>query len=153
MDDLMPVRVLVADDYGRVRQAIRELLRVRERWEVVGEASDGQQAVQLALETAPHLVIIDAAMPTVSGIEATRQIARASPATRIIVLTLHDEERYFVEAIDAGAHAYVLKESADSDLIRAADAVLDGRTFVSSGVDHEFPARYVDPDWASGGGS
>jgi two-component system response regulator NreC len=135
----------VADDYGRVRQAIRDLLSGRDGWEVVAEAEDGQQAVQLATEMKPDLVIIDAAMPTMNGIEATRQIARASPATRIVVLTLYDEEEYVIEAFEAGAHAYVLKDAADSDLLRAADTVLAGYRFVSSGADFTLPARYV-PD-------
>jgi two-component system response regulator NreC len=133
----------VADDYGRVRQAIRDLLSVRDCWEVVAEAGDGRHAVQFAIEMKPDLAIIDAAMPTMNGIEATRQIARASPATRIVVLTLHDEEEYVIEAFEAGAHAYVLKDAADSDLLRAADAVLAGHRFVSGGVDFTLPARYL----------
>ena len=142
MEDSGRVRVLVADDYGRVRQAIRELLSVRDQWEVVAEAIDGQQAVQLATELQPDLLIIDASMPTVNGIEATRQIAKASPATRIVVLTLHDDEEYVIEAFEAGAHAYVLKDAAE-DLVRAADAALAGERFVSPGVDFELPACYV----------
>ena len=139
------LRIVVADDHRLVRQAIRGLLGERPEWEVVAEAGDGVQAIACATALQPDVVIIDAAMPGMSGIEATRQIARISPATRILVLTIYDDEEYAVEAFAAGAAGYVRKGAADDDLVRAVDTVMHGRRFVSSGVDFEMPARYVPP--------
>jgi DNA-binding NarL/FixJ family response regulator len=140
---MKPLRILVADDHRLVRQAIRGLLGERTEWEVVAEAGDGQQAIDCATALQPDVVIIDAAMPGLNGIEAAREIARVSPAARIVMLTIYDDEEYAVEAFAAGAAGYVLKGAADDDLVRAVDTVMHGRRFVSSGVDFEMPARYV----------
>jgi DNA-binding NarL/FixJ family response regulator len=140
------VRILVADDHRRVRQAIRCLLSVNHDWQVVAEADDGAEAVRVASDIKPDLAILDAAMTPVNGIEAARQIAQASPETRIVVLTIYDDEKYVIDAFEAGAHAYVLKDVADSDLVQAAEAVLSGRRFVSSGADVQLPARYIPPE-------
>jgi DNA-binding NarL/FixJ family response regulator len=136
-------RVLVADDYPLVRQAVRRLLTAEPGWEVVAEAADGHEAVRLAIELKPDLAVIDASMPALSGIEAARQIARATPATRILVLTVYDDEAYVTEAFDAGADGYVLKEAADCDLVRAALEVISGRRFLSAGVAAPITAPYV----------
>jgi DNA-binding NarL/FixJ family response regulator len=136
-------RVLVADDHRLVRQAIRRLLTAEPGWEIVAEAADGREAVRLAIEHKPDLAVIDASMPALNGIEAARQIARAAPATRILVLTVYDEEPYVAEAFEAGAAGYVLKEAADTELVRAAAEVLDGRRFISGGVASAPPAIYV----------
>jgi two-component system, NarL family, response regulator NreC len=140
------VRILVADDYRLVRQAIRRLLGDEPGWEIVAEASNGHEAVRLAREHQPDLVVIDAAMPALSGIEATRQITRAAPGTRVLMLSVHDDERYVIEALEAGADGYVLKEAADSELVRAINDVIEGRRFVSPAVDFVEPVRYVPAD-------
>ena len=142
------VRILVADDHQKVRQAIRRLLSVRTEWDVIAEAGNGAEALQMAIELQPDLVIIDAAMPTLNGLAATREIARASPGTRIVMLTIHDDEEYVIEAFEAGANGYVIKDAADRDLVPAADRVLAGGRFVSSGADVPLPARYIPPDSA-----
>ena len=139
------VRVLIADDFRQVRQAIRRLLDGEPGWQTVAEAGDGQEAVRLAIEQKPDLVVIDAAMPVLSGMEAVRRIAHASPATRILMLSVHDDERYVIEALGAGAHGYVLKEAADHELVLAAAEVVNGRRFVSPAIDFVEPPKYVPP--------
>ena len=138
-----PVRILIADDYPAVREAIRRLLAAEPAWEAIAEAADGREAVQLAIDHEPDLAILDAAMPALSGIDATREIARAVPATRILVLTIYDDEPYVIEALEAGADGYVLKEAADCELVRAVDDVLSGRRFLSRLLQFVPPARYV----------
>jgi DNA-binding NarL/FixJ family response regulator len=139
-------RVLVADDYPRVRQGIRRLFASEPGWDVVAEAADGVEAVRLALECKPDLVVIDVSMPGLSGIEATRQIARALPSTRILILSIYDEEPYVAEAFEAGVNGYVLKEAADCDLTRAAMEVMDGRRFISRLITVEPKPIYAAPE-------
>jgi DNA-binding NarL/FixJ family response regulator len=142
---MQPVRILIADDFPAVRHAIRRLLAAEPGWEIVAEASDGREAVQLAIDHRPDLAIIDAAMPALNGIEATREIARHLPGTRILLLTVYDDEAYVIEALEAGADGYVLKVAADVELVRAADAVIRGQRFVSPVLAFVPPARYVPP--------
>jgi CheY-like chemotaxis protein len=105
--------------------------------------ADGREAVRLAVEHQSDLAIIDAAMPLLSGIEATKQIVRSLPATRILLLTIYDDEPYVIEALEAGATGYVLKEAADLELVRAADEVIHGRRFVTSLIAYAPRARYL----------
>jgi DNA-binding NarL/FixJ family response regulator len=137
------VRILIADDFPAVREAIRRLLGTEPGWEVIAEAADGREAVQLAIDHEPDLAILDAAMPALSGIDATKEIVRAVPATRILLLTIYDDEPYVIEALEAGAHGYVLKEAADCELVRAAAEVLSGGRFVSRVIAFDMPPRYV----------
>lgn len=139
------VRILVADDYQLVRQAIRRLLGGEPGWDVVAEAADGREAVRLAIEHRPDLAVIDAAMPTLTGIEAARQITQAAAGTKILVLSVYDDERYVIEALEAGADGYVLKEAADVELVHAVDEVVNGRRFVSPALHFVPPPRYVAP--------
>jgi DNA-binding NarL/FixJ family response regulator len=139
---MKPVRILLADDYPLVRQAIRRMLDHRPDWEVVAEAEDGAEAVRLAVEHQPDLAVIDVAMRTLNGIEAARQIARAVPATRIVMLTINDDEPYVVDALDAGANGYVLKEAADVELVRAIDEVASGGRYLSPALSFTEPVKY-----------
>jgi DNA-binding NarL/FixJ family response regulator len=139
---MKPVRILVADDYPLVRQAIRRMLGHRADWEVVAEAEDGVEAVRLAVEHQPDLAVIDVAMRTLNGIEAARQIARAVPGTRIVMLTINDDEPYVVDALEAGADGYVLKEAADLELVRAIDEVAAGGRYLSPALSFIEPATY-----------
>jgi DNA-binding NarL/FixJ family response regulator len=136
--------VLVADDFPLVRQAIRRLFAAEPGWEIVAEGGDGREAVRLAVEHKPDLAVLDASMPALDGFEAARQIARAAPEIRILMLTVYDEEPYVTKAFEAGVDGYLLKEAADCNLIRAARAVVDGRRFVSPGIPAP-PAVYVGP--------
>lgn len=124
-------RILIADDHGIVRQGLRSVLSRDEVFEIVGEAADGREAVLLAESLAPNVVIMDIAMPSLSGIEATAQICKASPEVKIIILSMHSDETYILRALNAGAKGYLLKDSAEVDLVRAVHSVSRGRPFFS----------------------
>lgn len=130
------LRILLADDHTLVRQGLRKLLEERPDWEVVAEAGDGREAVRLAERHAPDVAVIDVAMPLLNGIETTRQITRAMPRVRILVLTMHADEAYVTQIMKAGATGYLLKDSADVDLIRAVSEVANGKAFFSPAVEH-----------------
>ena len=125
------MRVLIADDHGIVRSGLRKLLESEERIEVVAEASDGAEARDMAIEHQPDLAILDVKMPQMGGLEATREIRREAPDVSVLILSMHDEERYLFEALKAGASGYVLKRAADSDLIDAIRAVERGEPFLT----------------------
>ena len=128
------VRILLADDHTIVRQGLRKLLEERPEWEVVAEAGDGREAVHLAEQHRPDVAILDVAMPLLNGIEATRQITKRVPGTRVLVLSMHADEAYVTQMLQAGATGYLLKDSADVDLVNAvAEAVL-GRSFFSPAI-------------------
>ena len=114
------LRILVADDHTLFRQGLRRVLEEQRGWEVVAEAADGAEAVRSALELEPQVVILDIAMPRLNGVEATRQIARRLPAARILILTMYADELYVTQGLQAGAHGFMLKDSADADLVRFA---------------------------------
>jgi DNA-binding NarL/FixJ family response regulator len=128
------LRILLADDHTVVRQGLRKVLEERSDWIVVAEAGNGREAVQKAEEAKPDVAILDVAMPLLNGIEATRQIVKRSPATRVLVLTMHSDEAYVNQILKAGATGYLLKDSADVDLIQAVSAVSQGKSFFSPGV-------------------
>src|ERR671920_219975 len=123
------IRLLLADDHTVVRQGLRKVLEERPDWEVVAEAGDGREAVRLAEQHKPDVAILDVAMPLLNGIEATRQIARRVPNTRVLVLSMHADEAYVTQILQAGATGYLLKDSADVDLLQAVEAVAAGETF------------------------
>jgi DNA-binding NarL/FixJ family response regulator len=128
------IRVLLADDHTLVRQGLRKILEEQPGWEVVGESGNGRDAVQLALSTSPDVAVLDIGMPQLNGIEATRQIVRRANGTQILILSMHADEAYVARALDAGARGYLLKDSADLDLIRAVTAVSAGKSFFSPAV-------------------
>ena len=127
----MGIRILLADDHGVVRKGLRFLLERQADMEVVGEAADGRQAVRLAETSNPDIAIIDIAMPLLNVIEAAGQMMRRKPNLRIIILSMHSDEDYLLSALNAGAKGYLLKESAETDLIRAIRAVAKGTPFFS----------------------
>jgi two-component system, NarL family, response regulator NreC len=130
----MSVRILLADDHGVVRKGLRFLLERQAGMEVVGEAADGREAVRLAEGLNPDVVVIDIAMPMLNGIEATAQMIKRNPDLAVIILSMHSDEDYLLSALDAGAKGYLLKESADVDLVRAIESVRKGTPFFSDEI-------------------
>ncbi len=125
----MSLRILLADDHAVVRQAIKFMLQ-REGFEVVGEASDGHNAVRLCAETQPHIAVLDLSMPLLNGIEAAREILTGCPRTKVVILTEHAHERYLLECSQLGVSAYVLKSDTGEHLVDALHAVSRGETYV-----------------------
>jgi two-component system response regulator NreC len=125
------IHVLIVDDHTILRAGLRMLLNAHPDIEVVGEASDGNQAVASAQRLAPDVILMDIAMPECNGIEATRQIKRLMPETRVLVLTMHENEEYLFQVLRAGASGYILKEAADTELVTAIRVVFSGRFYLS----------------------
>ena len=137
------IRILLGDDHTVIRSGLRLLLERQPDMTVVGEAEDGRQAVDLAEQQNPDVVVIDIAMPNLNGIEAARQIASHQPKTAIVVLSMHSDESYVMRALKAGARAYLLKDSAEEDLIRAIRAVHEGKSFFSPRISKLLLEDYV----------
>ncbi|MDF1505092.1 response regulator transcription factor [Roseisolibacter sp. H3M3-2] len=134
-----PIRVLLADDHGVVRLGLRTLLGSAPDVEVVGEASDGHEALAQAERLAPDIVVMDLSMDGMDGVAATRELARrrgAGAAPRVLVLTMHDEEEYLIPLLEAGASGYVVKDAASTELLDALRVVASGRTYVRPSAAH-----------------
>jgi DNA-binding NarL/FixJ family response regulator len=129
-----PVRILLADDHTVMRNGLRLLLERQPHLQVVGEAADGRQAVALSESAKPDVVIMDIAMPNLNGIEAARQIVNRNPRTAIAILSMHSDESYVIRALKAGARAYLLKDSAEADLLAAVRALTEGKSFFSPAI-------------------
>jgi two-component system, NarL family, response regulator NreC len=129
----MPIRIVLADDHVLVRQGLKSLLE-REGFQVVAEASDGQEALSHVGSLQPDIAVMDISMPTLNGLNAAREISRASPKTKTILLTQHDESQYIREALEAGVKGYVLKNQVASDLLLAIRQVSRGQVYLSPGV-------------------
>ncbi len=123
------LRILLADDHMVVRRGLRNVLEARSDWIVVAEASNGRDAVKQAQELKPDVAILDVAMPLLNGIEAAREIVMRSPSTRVLVLTMHSDQPYVNQVLEAGAAGYLMKDSADVNLVEAVGAVSEGRSF------------------------
>ena len=128
------IRILLADDHAVVRQGFRMILSAQADLEIVGEAGNGREAVELAASLRPDVVVMDVAMPELNGIEATRRMAEAAPHARVLALSMHKDSVYVREILRAGARGYLLKDSIDSDLVNAVRAVAKGEGYLSPGV-------------------
>jgi DNA-binding NarL/FixJ family response regulator len=128
------IRVLVADDHGIVRKGLRFVLERQDDLEVIGEASDGREAVRICEQASPNVVVMDIAMPQLNGLDAAAQIVRHSPEIKVIILSMHAGEDYLVRALNSGVKAYLLKDSAELDLVRAVRAVAQGSSFFSPAI-------------------
>jgi DNA-binding NarL/FixJ family response regulator len=136
------VRILLVDDHEMVRAGLRAILAAEPDMDVVGEAADGEDAVQQAATLAPDVVVMDLSMPTMPGTKATETIHRDAPATKVIALTRHSEPAHLQQVLRAGAAGYVLKQSSSAVLVQAVRAVVGGGTFLDPGVAREVTARF-----------
>ena len=153
----METRILLADDHAVLRAGLRLLLEAQPDLKVVGEAGDGREAMRLAEELKPELILLDLTMPGLSGMESLPALKKLLPATRILILTMHDDVSYLRQALSRGASGYVLKKAADNELISAVRAVLRGEVYVQPSMNkallndllpHESAATPSDP-WES----
>lgn len=128
------LRVLLGDDHAVLRHGLKRILEDRRDWRVVAEAGDGREAVRHAIELDPDVAVLDIGMPLLNGIEATRQIVRRAPSVRVLILSMHSDQAYVTQAVQAGARGYLLKESAGSELIAAIAAIAAGKSFFSPAV-------------------
>src|SRR6266404_5438248 len=128
------LRILIADDHGLVRRGAREVLHSQPGWKVVGEAANGREAVQKAIELKPDVAVVDIGMPELDGVEAVRQIRDAVPETKVLVLTMHESDHMVRRALDVGALGYLLKSDLTDSLRQAVKAVAEGERFLTPKV-------------------
>ena len=148
------IHILIAEDHRIVRDGLRMLLQSEPDFVIVAEAENGREAVARAKETRPEVAILDISMPELSGLEATRLIKAESPQTQVLILTMHESDEYFFQALQAGASGYVLKKAATQDLIAAARAVARGEAFLYPSVAKKLIGDYVrrlEPGTQEGG--
>ena len=136
-------RILVADDHSVVRRGVQSLLEGHPRWKVCGEAVEGADAIAKAKRLRPDVVIMDITMGPMNGLEATREILKVLPKTKVLVLTMHESEQVVREVLNAGAHGYVLKSDADRDLVDALETIEQGKTFYTSKVSQMVLGAYL----------
>jgi DNA-binding NarL/FixJ family response regulator len=137
------IRILLADDHTVVRKGLRLLLESQPGFDVIADACDGRETVALAEQHLPDVVVLDVAMPILNGIEAARQISSKFPSTAIVFLSMHSDEGYVLKALKSGARAYLLKDSAEHDLIAAIKAVCEGKAFFSPAISKMLVEDYV----------
>jgi two-component system response regulator NreC len=137
------IRILLADDHTVVRKGLRLLIESHPGFKVIAEAANGREAVSLAEANTPNVVVLDVAMPLLNGIEAARQISAKLPQTAIVFLSMHSDEGYVLKALKSGAKAYLLKDSAEDDLINAIKAVSEGKAFFSPAISKMLVEDYM----------
>jgi DNA-binding NarL/FixJ family response regulator len=150
------VRVLLADDHDIVRRGLRDMIEEQRGWQICAEATNGRQAVELALRERPDIALLDLSMPELNGLEATRQIRKESPETEILIFTMHETEQLVREVIYAGARGYVLKSDGAQHLVAAMEALAHHRPFFTSKVSETILAGFLESarqadDAAAGG--
>ena len=143
------IKVLLADDHTIVREGLLSLLCQQRDVTIVGTAENGREAVDMARSTFPDVVVMDIAMPQMNGIEATRQLTRLMPKTKVIVLTMYADEEYIVRALQAGVRGYLLKKAAAAELLQAIRAVERGDFYLSSDISNVVVQRFLSSDAAT----
>ncbi len=138
-----PIEIVIADDHTIVRQGLRKLLEEENYLKITGEAMDGRETVRKVSELKPDVVIMDIAMPVLNGIEAARQIKQSNTQTRIIILSMHDNNRYIRELLNIGVSGYLLKNAASRDIIKAISAAVKGDTYLSPSISSQVIEDYV----------
>lgn len=141
----MTIRVVLADDHSVVRKGVREFLEEEPDIEVIGEASDGQQAVDLAVQLQPDVIVMDIKMPLLSGVDATKRIRSSAPGVRVLALTAFDDDPYVFGLLEAGASGYVLKTAESAELVRAIRAVAAGQSALDPAIAPRLIARVAQP--------
>jgi DNA-binding NarL/FixJ family response regulator len=148
----MSTTIVLADDHIVVRQGIRKLLETRDDFRIVGEASDGEEAVKLVTEKKPDIALMDLWMPRLSGIDATRRIGKRGLPTKILVLSMHESRAYVEEVLRAGAAGYIVKNAAAEDLIEAIDTICDGVSYLSPAITQQVVDAIARPATSSPSG-
>jgi two-component system response regulator NreC len=143
---MQKIRVLLVDDHAILRDGIKSLLGKRDNIEVIAEATNGREAIPKVAELRPDVVVLDISMPLMDGLEATRQIKRESPDTKILVLTMHDDEEYFLQLLRSGASGYVTKKAASRELISAIEATYKGEAFICPSMTKHLLSDYLRLD-------
>ena len=138
-----PTRVLIADDHPLIRSGLRALLARESDFEVVGEAADGYQALELVEQLKPDVVMLDVSMPRLNGIDVAQKISEKTPSTRIIIVSIHSDEGYVLRALKAGAKGYLLKASPEGDILNAVRAVAAGQAYLSPEISRLLVEEYV----------
>jgi len=146
--DSMPTRVLLADDHALIRQGLKALLE-KQGFQIVCEASDGQEAIRSAEKTQPDVAIVDISMPILNGVDAARELKKASPKVKVILLTQHDEDAYVTESLRAGVRGYVLKSQAADDLVHAIQEVCRGSVYLSPSISRAVVDAYLSKTYVS----
>jgi DNA-binding NarL/FixJ family response regulator len=140
------VRILIADDHPVVRKGLRAMLQAHAGWKVVGEAENGTDAVAKARQLEPDVVILDISMPGLNGFDASREITKAQPSSRVLMFTMHRDQALIGKSLHAGARGYVLKTEADRDLFKALETVMEGRTFLPPDTAGALMDMSIPPD-------
>jgi DNA-binding NarL/FixJ family response regulator len=137
------LRILIADDHDVVRSGLRAILETRSDWNVVGEASDGKDAIEKAIATKPDIAIVDYALPVINGAEVARQVRARLPNTEILMFTMHEEESVLQQALEAGARAYLLKSDARAHLLTAVEALAKHQPFFTTQISEALLKSYL----------
>jgi len=143
-------RIILADDHVLFRQGLRRILEEKADLEVVGEAGDGLDLLNLLKEVHPHMVILDISMPNLRGIEATHEIKAVLPALKVLILTMHKDEEYLSQAISAGVDGYLLKEDADRELYSAIEKIRQGRMYIPPSLSDNLAEQWVKTNQGKG---